>query len=130
MILRMIIIVCLFVSTNGLAQTLLRDPTRPANKVVLVDETASAGELNNEGGLVTTEDGGGSFPVPKLSAIVVTDDAKYAIINNEVVYEGQQWRNVLLAKIKPYSITLSLNDQIKEITINNNDFIKESDENF
>lgn len=126
----MIILLSFLVSTNGLAQTLLRDPTRPANKVVLVDEKAIQGELNSEGGLGTNVAGGGAFPTVKLSAIVVTDDAKYAIINNEVVYEGQQWRNVLLAKIKPYSITLSLNDQIKEITINNNDFIKESDENY
>lgn len=108
----------------------MKDPTRPANKE---EPVALDAELAEGEGEAQTEDGEkkqGSFPKVKLSAIVVTEDRKYAIINNEVVYEGELWKNVLLSKIKSYSVTFSLNDQTKEITINNNDFITESDDQF
>lgn len=130
MINRCVIILAFFIVTNAWAQSVLKDPTRPANKIVVVNENTDEGGLNADGELLPGGESQASFPKVKLSAIVVTEDAKYAIINNEVVYEGQQWHNVLLAKIQPYSITLSLNDKNKEITINNNDFIKEADENY
>lgn len=113
---------------NSFARQLLKDPTRPANKtVVTVDEEGNAtaepgGALGNLSGQSDTA----AFPNAKLSAIVVTDPVKYAIINNEVVYEGDSWRNVILSQVKPYSIILKLNDLEKEITISKTDFITES----
>ena len=109
---------------------IMRDPTRPANKDVAVAENAEAEGLAVEGEGTDAENSQGNFPKVKLLAIVVTEDRKYAILNNEVVYEGQQWENILLSKVQPYSVTLTLNNQTKEITINNNDFITESDDQF
>ena len=119
----------LLVSSVAFSQKVLKAPTRPANRVV---QTEDIDEEGNPLGQRTDgeEASQTAFPSPKVAAIVVTDELKYAIINKQIVYEGQVWRNVKLAKIKPYSITLAIDDQTKEITINNNDFITESDENF
>ena len=124
-----LIALALLVSLETFAQKVLKDPTRPANKVVQAEDIDEEGNPLGPGA-EGEEAAQTAFPSPKVAAIVVTDELKYAIINNEVVHEGQVWRNVKLAKIKPYSITLAIDDQTKEITINNNDFITESDENF
>ncbi|WP_338294213.1 hypothetical protein [Planctobacterium marinum] len=106
----------------------MKDPTRPADKPVLVtDEEGNAlPEEGISGGAGVGQNNQTGFPSVKLSAIVVTEPVKYAIINNEVVYEGQSWRNVLLSQVKPYSIIIKLNDLEKEITISKTDFITES----
>ncbi|MCC2608019.1 hypothetical protein [Planctobacterium marinum] len=124
-----VMILCLLMASgNVLARQILKDPTRPANKAVLaVDE--EGGAATQDGAALGSASGQGNnaaFPNAKLSAIVVTDPVKYAIINNEVVYEGAHWRNVILSQVKPYSIILKLNDLEKEITISKTDFITES----
>lgn len=110
------------------ARQLLKDPTRPADKPALVtDEEGNS--IAEESGIGTGglgQNNQTAFPNVKLSAIVVTELVKYAIINNEVVYEGQTWRNILLSKVMPYSIIIKLNDLEKEITISKTDFITES----
>lgn len=118
----------MFQSTTAGAWQLLKDPTRPADKPTMVtDEEGNAvpQEANTEtAGL--GQNNQSAFPSVKLSAIVVTEPVKYAIINNEVVMEGQTWRNVVLSQVKPYSIIIKLNDLEKEITISKTDFITES----
>lgn len=114
------------ISTQACALQILKDPTRPAVK----PGASSLGAVNsdaNSSGLAENAADAAGFPNVKLSAIVVTEPVKYAIINNEVVYEGQTWRNVVLSRVKPYSIVLTSESQEKEITINDNDFIIESD---
>lgn len=128
---RIACLLIVLVSFSLSANRMIKDPTRPANKVVEnIGENGEEIDPNSLNNAAPGENGQLAFPNTTLSAIVVTDDLKYAIINNEVVYEGQQWRNVQLKKVQPYSITLAINDQEKEIIINKNDFIKESNENF
>ena len=107
------------------AAQLLKDPTRPVVLRPDVTDNAGAADVDDsESGF--SVNGAPQFPKAKVSAIVVTDDFKYAIINNELVYEGQTWRNVMVSNVKPYSVTLTLDQQHKEITINESDFIIET----
>lgn len=127
----LLMMVISFVAVTHVHAQEMRDPTRPANKGPIAAENADGVSVEGEGGQGDGEQNQQvSFPQIKLSAIVVTEDRKYAIIGNEVVYEGQQWKSVFLSKIKPYSVTFRLNDLTKEITINNNDFITESNDQF
>lgn len=104
------------------AQKFLRDPTKPANTPVAVNNDVDA----TEGDSAVTVGGQNAIPNGKLSAIVVAEASKYAIINNEIVYEGQMWRNAVLSEVRPNSIILTLNEQQKEITLNDTSFITES----
>ena len=113
----------LMCTVNAFAQKLLRDPTKPANAPVVVNENGDA--IEGAEGIAGNADGQPTIPSGKLSAIVVTELVKYAIINNEVVYEGQPWRNAILSEVRPYSIILTLDEQTKEIKINDTSFITE-----
>lgn len=128
MVMRLIGLMLLVMCSLVEARQLLKDPTRPANRIIEVTDAegdiVTDGQAAEGGALGQSSQSG--FPSVKLSAIVVTEPMKYAIINNEVVFEGQPWRNVILSKVKPYSIIITLNDLEKEITISKTDFIAES----
>lgn len=125
---RLIGMILLVMCSLAEGRQLLKDPTRPANRALEVTDAegdiVTEGQPSGVGALAQNSQSG--FPSVKLSAIVVTEPVKYAIINNEVVFEGQPWRNVILSKVRPYSITITLNDLEKEITISKTDFIAES----
>lgn len=105
----LLVLLCLM-SCSVVSQQLV-DPTRPLNQA---DIAANAGD-----GEQAEQDTGG-FPAVSLSAIIISPQARYAIINGKTVYEGQQWRNFYLTSVKQHAIVLEGQGQSREFSLRHN----------
>lgn len=97
------------------------DPTRPPQRMTVEQLNPDSDAAQDEG---TAVDG---IPNAVVTAIFVTESNRYAIINSDMVEEGEAWRNVLLTKINSDSIELSNGDNRKIIKIFKTDVAKERD---
>lgn len=115
---RSTLLILLFVFGTAKAQ-LLQDPTRPPLRV-----TVGQSDSTNPVEEVAAVDG---IPHAVVTAIFVSEISRYAIINNDMVSEGETWRNVLLAKVNHDSVELSNGDNRKVVRIFNTEIAKERD---
>ncbi|MCY7295277.1 hypothetical protein [Alteromonas sp. a30] len=102
----------------ALAQELF-DPTRPP---------VSSSSSSASGGLVEsgeTRDNASGIPDVKISAIFYSDERRFVIINNEMVSEGEKWKNILLSKINKDSIELKNGDFHRVVKVFNTDVVEE-----
>lgn len=107
----------LLVSVQSVAQTLL-DPTKPPSRRVIsesVDEP-TPDELAEAGGI----------PDARVSAIFVSETKRYAIINDDMVAEGEKWNNILLSRVNSDSVELSNGQNKKVVKMFDVDVIEES----
>lgn len=106
--------------TVSVSAQVMHDPTRPPKKMqaVEVDEGADA-ELQ--------EDIATGMPKAIVTAIYVTDNSRYAIINNDIVHEGETWKNVVVKTINLDNVVLAKNDVQKVIGLFNIDVAKETE---
>jgi len=95
------------------AQTHL-DPTRPAPIATQV--------LTGEGG----KDGGGQ---PRVSAVFINDSNKHAIVNGQLLSEGQNWHGFEVLEINPSGVVLVSQEGQLTILIDKNLHIKKDAEN-
>ena len=108
---------CLFAGlANGQAET-LRDPTQP----MVNNSTRGTGQQG------LSADG---FPQVKIEAVFLQGDNKRAVINGETLVEGQDWKGFNLLKIHPNGVILSNTERQKEFLINNNNFLKDTTDDF
>ncbi|UAA39086.1 hypothetical protein KIH87_01580 [Paraneptunicella aestuarii] len=109
----------LFVSAAASAQTMF-DPTRPPKKMQAVDvEDGADAELQ--------EDTATGIPKALVTAIYVTDSSRYAIINDDIVHEGETWKNVVVKTINLDNVVLAKNDIQKVVGLFNIDVAKETE---
>ncbi|XOV79583.1 MAG: hypothetical protein ACFHVJ_01180 [Aestuariibacter sp.] len=119
---------CMLLTASGLAQTVAKDPTRPPK---YKSPAALAAEANAEdsadAGAIIEEQvvEGVTFPRAKLSAIFYSDIVRYAILNNEIVNEGDSWNNAVLARVLPDRIVLQRENKQREIMLNETKIIIE-----
>ena len=116
--LRMVVLVCSLLTgwASGQAET-LRDPTQPMNN------KGTSGS-NGEG---LTADG---FPMVKIEAVFLQGESKRAVINGQTLVEGQNWKGFSLLEIHPNGVILSNTQRQKEFLINNNNFLKDTTDDF
>jgi len=93
----------------GLSAQQLVDPTKPAMHKEVAIEVEGEEPQNADG-----------FPAVSLSAIIISPEARYAIINGKTVYEGQAWRNFYLTSVKRNAIVLEGQGQSREFSLNHN----------
>ena len=95
----------------------LPDPTRPA-------DLQKSGEINEQG---LYPDG---FPQVKVSAVFMQGENKHAVINGQSLFEGQVFQGLKLVKIHSNGVILATSQTQKEFLINNNNFIKDTTDDF
>lgn len=95
----------------------LVDPTKPVRQL-------STNELNEQG---FYQDG---FPDIKISAVFLTNEKRHAVINGETLLEGQIFKGLTVIKIHKNGVILSNADTQKEYLINNNNFLKDTTDDF
>ncbi len=117
---RLLLLVSIFYWGNVYAQELL-DPTRPPHRSV-VSEGAEGAEFTDVEDELSDVDG---IPRAVVSAIFVSSMNRYAIINNDVVVEGETWKNVLLTKVNHDSIELTNGESRRIVKIFSTDVAKE-----
>ena len=111
------LVICLFAGmANGQAET-LRDPTQP----IMNNSALGSGQQG------LSADG---FPQVKIEAVFLHGDHKRAVINGETLVEGQDWKGFNLLKIHPNGVILSNAEKQKEFLINNNNFLKDTTDDF
>lgn len=99
------------------SQTLL-DPTKPPKQFI----TSEAMTTSMPDDVVATD----SIPDAKVSAIFVSETKRYAIINNDMVAEGETWNNILLSRINRDSVELMNGQNKKVVRMFDVDVIEES----
>ena len=67
-----------------------------------------------------------SIPDAKVSAIFVSETKRYAIINNDMVAEGEKWNNILLSRVNRDSVELMNGQNKKVVKMFDVDVIEES----
>lgn len=113
-------LITLFVFLSfGIEAQLLVDPTKPPR-----DRTLETEDGSEE--IIETRVDASGIPNARVTAIFVSNEARYAIINGDTVFEGETWRNVKVAKVNLSSVVLQNENNKKEIKINNINIIKES----
>ncbi|TDF34517.1 hypothetical protein EYS14_23990 [Alteromonadaceae bacterium M269] len=99
---------------NAVAQTkVLPDPTRPP----VVNSTESIATSAAEGQLST---------VAKLTAVFIQPNNRTAVINNDIVVEGQVWNGMQILEIHPQKVVLTSENGIQELLLNDLNIKKEA----
>lgn len=107
-------LVILVILSIGLNAQVVIDPTRPANKMIAAPESVDkSGEREDTAAIQE----GTVIPRANLTAIFMSEETKYAIINNQIVYEGEKWRNAILIEIKPNSVVMKAAQTTKEFKL-------------
>ena len=89
---------------------MMQDPTRPP-KASPVEAELNDEEGEDQEAVVT------GIPRAVLTAIYVTDSNRYAIINNDIVFEGDSWKNVVVKEVNLDNVVLANNDIQKVISL-------------
>lgn len=109
-----IMLLTLLMTLVGVQAQVVIDPTRPANKVVASSESIDeSGEQEDTAAIQE----GTTIPRADLTAIFLSEENKYAIINNQIVYEGEKWRNAILVEVKPNSVVMKAAQTTKEFKL-------------
>lgn len=103
------------------AQTIAKDPTRPPK----FKSQAEIGGMADSGTANKSAEQSAGLAGARLSAIVYSEGVKYAIINNQIVNEGEKWNNATLAQVLPDRVILKTESQQKELTLLNTKIILE-----
>lgn len=114
---RFMYIWALLISMQAMSQNLL-DPTKPPSRGVVTDSAAAStpDEVAESGGI----------PDARVSAIFVSETTRYAIINDDMVAEGEKWNNILLSRVNRDSVELSNGQNKKVVKMFDVDVIEES----
>ncbi len=128
MVLRLWLIILLLIPITLVAQIVV-DPTKPPAYKKQVQATEDG--VDDAGDVEQGAEGEATgIPNAKVSAIFYSDTARYAIINNKVVNEGEMWRNTVLTKVLPKSIILQAGQVTREFKLHNVQVITETHEEF
>ena len=92
----------------------LLDPTRPQNYNALSNGVTKDNVESNI----------------KLSAIFIKSKGKYAVVNGEMVVEGQSWNGYEITRVHANGIILKNQDGEKEVLVNNNSIKKDASNDF
>lgn len=107
----------------SMAQTIAKDPTRPPKYKTPAELASQTDEQQTDANDTLVEEqvvDGITFPRVKLSAIFYSEVMRYAILNNEIVNEGESWNNAVLAQVLPDRIILERENKQREITLSEN----------
>lgn len=98
--------------TPGYAQ-LLQDPTRPS--VMLPSAATAEAQLLEADG----------FPKVRVSAVMLGGKSRQAVLNGEVVSEGQQWSGLNVVTVHRHGVVLAKDEKRREFLIHANVNVKE-----
>lgn len=112
---RLCVLLALFIVATFAHSQQLVDPTTPKYHIKSAE--------TSDGLMV---DG---FPVIKVSAVFINQNAKVAIVNGQSVTEGTDWNGMLISKVHRDGVVLVNNENVKKEFLINNDNVKKDASN-
>lgn len=107
----------LLVTGSAAAQAQLpEDPTRPPAQIGESALTSQDVKQNNIG-------------MPAVTAIFISPERRYAMVDGEVLYQGEQFRGMAVLEIRAGSVLFRHNDNDIEVALRQNKTLKKGKAN-